>query len=415
MAQRRVAYLAVLATLGVTLVAHSSVQLLRATYGEIPDIAHTVDQPSIEVYASNPLAQILVQSTSTLEREDTFSFWLQEPGDSSNFATNNDELSTDVIVIATSASPVFWEAASGLEPVRIRHLEENLIVEDMDETQGLGTTLAFRISDLTNKSTRPQLNVLSNAPNIHHNGSYRRAVFPSVSPGSFTAVDIRSADSLDDFAIFEVDGEPFYPATLQIRLSVTPFEAFNSSWIQVRANPPPIASPPLQFATGGQLTVDLVYQDIAVVAQTERSNNLATVELGIGTAIAAIPLGALASRRRGAGVLRTASGDETSHRSGERSHGSTETDEASDPSVPGTQTSVQRINGIGPVFAKLLAAGGVRSLEQLADSDGVSVVQRMSRANLKEGLANRVPTVAEVESWIEAASQALRTEQSRQP
>ena len=62
-----------------------------------------------------------------------------------------------------------------------------------------------------------------------------------------------------------------------------------------------------------------------------------------------------------------------------------------------------RIKGISSQYAELLEAAGVDTVKELAQRNPNNLLQAMIEANNKRKMVRRVPAVAQVTSWVEAA------------
>ncbi|MEQ1936040.1 MAG: DUF4332 domain-containing protein, partial [Fimbriimonadaceae bacterium] len=64
---------------------------------------------------------------------------------------------------------------------------------------------------------------------------------------------------------------------------------------------------------------------------------------------------------------------------------------------------LMRINGVGPQFAEMLEASGVDSIPELAQRNAANLATKLDEVNAAKNLANRTPSLSEVERWIEEA------------
>lgn len=62
-----------------------------------------------------------------------------------------------------------------------------------------------------------------------------------------------------------------------------------------------------------------------------------------------------------------------------------------------------RINGVGPEFAELLEAAGVDTVPELAQRNAENLTTKMEEVNEAKKLTRRVPSLKEVEKWIDEA------------
>ena len=67
------------------------------------------------------------------------------------------------------------------------------------------------------------------------------------------------------------------------------------------------------------------------------------------------------------------------------------------------QADLMRIRGIGEEFAELLEKSGVDTVKELKMRNARNLTTMMDAANAEKKLVRRVPTLAEVEKWIEQA------------
>ncbi len=64
------------------------------------------------------------------------------------------------------------------------------------------------------------------------------------------------------------------------------------------------------------------------------------------------------------------------------------------------RADLARINGIGPQFADLLEEAGVDTVPDLAQRNAVTLQKKLDDVNVARNLANRTPSLSEVERWI---------------
>lgn len=62
-----------------------------------------------------------------------------------------------------------------------------------------------------------------------------------------------------------------------------------------------------------------------------------------------------------------------------------------------------RLNGVGSEYADLLEAAGVDSPAELANRNAANLATAIAEYNDKKSIVRRVPSQAEVESWIAEA------------
>lgn len=62
-----------------------------------------------------------------------------------------------------------------------------------------------------------------------------------------------------------------------------------------------------------------------------------------------------------------------------------------------------RIKGVGPRFAELLEVAGVDTVPELARRNAENLTAKLVEVNEEEEKVDRVPTLHEVEAWIEEA------------
>jgi predicted flap endonuclease-1-like 5' DNA nuclease len=64
---------------------------------------------------------------------------------------------------------------------------------------------------------------------------------------------------------------------------------------------------------------------------------------------------------------------------------------------------LMRVNGIGKQFAELLEASGVDSVPELATRTPDNLLAKLTEVNATKKLANRTPTLAVIQQWVEEA------------
>lgn len=62
-----------------------------------------------------------------------------------------------------------------------------------------------------------------------------------------------------------------------------------------------------------------------------------------------------------------------------------------------------RIKGVGPEFSELLEAAGMDTVKELATRTADNLHTKLVEANTAKKLVRRIPTLAEVESWVNEA------------
>jgi predicted flap endonuclease-1-like 5' DNA nuclease len=67
------------------------------------------------------------------------------------------------------------------------------------------------------------------------------------------------------------------------------------------------------------------------------------------------------------------------------------------------QADLYRIKGIGSEYAELLEAAGVDTVPELAQRLPANLFAKLGEANQAKDLVRRLPTAAEVESWVAEA------------
>lgn len=66
---------------------------------------------------------------------------------------------------------------------------------------------------------------------------------------------------------------------------------------------------------------------------------------------------------------------------------------------------LMRISGVGEEFSELLEAAGVDTVKELQHRKAENLTARMQEVNEAKKLTRRVPSLAEVEKWINQAKQ----------
>jgi predicted flap endonuclease-1-like 5' DNA nuclease len=59
--------------------------------------------------------------------------------------------------------------------------------------------------------------------------------------------------------------------------------------------------------------------------------------------------------------------------------------------------------GVGGIFARLLAEAGIKTVEDLAGQDPLSLSHKLMEVNEQTRLAGRVPTLRAVADWVAQA------------
>ena len=64
-----------------------------------------------------------------------------------------------------------------------------------------------------------------------------------------------------------------------------------------------------------------------------------------------------------------------------------------------------RINGIGPQYAEMLEVAGVDTVKELRRRVPQNLQAKLAEVNAEKNIANRVPSVSEVEKWVAEAKE----------
>ncbi len=64
-----------------------------------------------------------------------------------------------------------------------------------------------------------------------------------------------------------------------------------------------------------------------------------------------------------------------------------------------------RINGIGPQYAEMLEIAGVDTVKELRHRVPQNLQAKLAEVNAEKNIANRVPSVSEVEKWVAEAKE----------
>ncbi len=67
------------------------------------------------------------------------------------------------------------------------------------------------------------------------------------------------------------------------------------------------------------------------------------------------------------------------------------------------RADLARVNGIGSDYADLLEASGVDSVPELAQRNAENLQVKMEEVNASKSLVRRVPSLSEVQEWVEQA------------
>lgn len=67
-----------------------------------------------------------------------------------------------------------------------------------------------------------------------------------------------------------------------------------------------------------------------------------------------------------------------------------------------------RVKGIGSEYSELLEASGVDTVAELARRNAENLTAKMAEVNSQKKLVRRLPTLSEVEKWIEHAKELPR-------
>ena len=68
-----------------------------------------------------------------------------------------------------------------------------------------------------------------------------------------------------------------------------------------------------------------------------------------------------------------------------------------------------RIKGVGSEYADLLECAGVDTIPELAQRNPANLYQKLVQVNQERKLVRRLPTLAQVEAWVEQAKVLPRT------
>ena len=72
------------------------------------------------------------------------------------------------------------------------------------------------------------------------------------------------------------------------------------------------------------------------------------------------------------------------------------------------RADLARVKGIGSVYGDLLEQAGVDTVRELATRNAANLLQKISEINAAHNLAGRLPTLKQVQDWIEQAKSLPR-------
>jgi predicted flap endonuclease-1-like 5' DNA nuclease len=72
------------------------------------------------------------------------------------------------------------------------------------------------------------------------------------------------------------------------------------------------------------------------------------------------------------------------------------------------QLDLRRVKGVGEMYAILLEASGVDTVPELAQRNAANLLNRMTAVNSEQSIVERMPTLADVESWVRQAKELPR-------
>ncbi len=73
------------------------------------------------------------------------------------------------------------------------------------------------------------------------------------------------------------------------------------------------------------------------------------------------------------------------------------------------RADLARIKGIGSVYSDLLEQAGVDTVRELATRNAANLLQKIGELNAAHNLAGRLPTLKQVQDWIEQAKSLPRS------
>ena len=72
------------------------------------------------------------------------------------------------------------------------------------------------------------------------------------------------------------------------------------------------------------------------------------------------------------------------------------------------RADLARIKGIGSVYSDLLENAGVDTVRELATRNAGNLLQKIGEINAAQSLAGRLPTLTQIQDWIEQAKSLPR-------
>ncbi|GAB4149671.1 MAG: DUF4332 domain-containing protein [Candidatus Promineifilaceae bacterium] len=72
------------------------------------------------------------------------------------------------------------------------------------------------------------------------------------------------------------------------------------------------------------------------------------------------------------------------------------------------RADLARIKGIGSVYSDLLEQAGVDTVRELATRNAANLLQKIGEINAAQNLAGRLPTLKQVQDWVEQAKSLPR-------
>jgi cold shock CspA family protein len=77
-----------------------------------------------------------------------------------------------------------------------------------------------------------------------------------------------------------------------------------------------------------------------------------------------------------------------------------DTQDKADVSLEDTRSNLDNLVGVGPKYQELLRTVGIDSEKKLAEENAASLFTKMKEINKKEKITKRLPTLENLEAWI---------------
>lgn len=270
-----------------------SLVLYRATANGIPNlVTASEDQPLITIYVSEPNDEI--DARADFRDSNNFILSVKPTATTPSGAVTS---TVDVFVAISAKSSFSWSNLTGTAYVDPESAKSTTSKEG--ESKSAGFLAHFDSSHL-----EASIHFRSSRDVIVQSGPFIRVALPAIAAAVTPGSDNPGATGFDPARVqgqsyneppaLSVAGQKFYSPSLSIQVFASPYDDLNGNWVLQHIAPAIASEPPLMWETSGVFEPDIVYRDSHVDQIDTIKTIIASILLGVGGGVIAMPLTLLA-------------------------------------------------------------------------------------------------------------------------